>query len=279
MTRGNKFGFTLIELLVVIAIIAILAAILFPVFAQVREKARQSSCTSNLKQLGLALFQYTQDYDENYPQAAYDNWGNSWPVLVSPYVKTYAVYRCPDDSAANGAWNGFWATDPGWTGVSISYGINSYSGPGNNDDAGNGPFTCVGIAPWPTPNYTPKSRTIAFVNRPSDTIALAEKHSTDMQSGGRWGNQSGFAPGSMFLGMDAGSSWDGASPQEIPNGTRSGSAPYPTGADGAVTSPHGGKKLSNFLFCDGHVKSMHPADTDPDPIKKPESNMWDASRP
>ena len=64
MIRNSRFGFTLIELLVVIAIIAILAAILFPVFAQAREKARQASCVSNLKQIGLAMLQYTQDYDE-----------------------------------------------------------------------------------------------------------------------------------------------------------------------------------------------------------------------
>src|SRR3984893_11508515 len=67
MFRNKSNGFTLIELLVVIAIIAILAAILFPVFAKVREKARQSSCASNEKQLGLAFAQYTQDYDEKLP--------------------------------------------------------------------------------------------------------------------------------------------------------------------------------------------------------------------
>ncbi|MBZ0172326.1 MAG: DUF1559 domain-containing protein, partial [Phycisphaerales bacterium] len=65
--RSRRLAFTLIELLVVIAIIAILAAILFPVFARAREKARQSSCASNLKQLALGLMQYAQDYDETYP--------------------------------------------------------------------------------------------------------------------------------------------------------------------------------------------------------------------
>jgi prepilin-type N-terminal cleavage/methylation domain-containing protein len=66
----KRTGFTLIELLVVIAIIAILAAILFPVFARARENARRASCQSNLKQIGLAVYQYTQDYDEKCPSAA-----------------------------------------------------------------------------------------------------------------------------------------------------------------------------------------------------------------
>jgi len=87
---GIRKGFTLIELLVVIAIIAILAAILFPVFAQVREKARQISCTSNEKQMGLGILQYVEDYDERFPMAQYyDAGGNpiDWPEAIYPYVK------------------------------------------------------------------------------------------------------------------------------------------------------------------------------------------------
>ncbi|MBC7289450.1 MAG: DUF1559 domain-containing protein, partial [Armatimonadetes bacterium] len=83
-------GFTLIELLVVIAIIAILAAILFPVFARAREKARQASCMSNLKQLALAMLMYAQDYDENLPlslTAPGDWWNDTWKARISPYVK------------------------------------------------------------------------------------------------------------------------------------------------------------------------------------------------
>src|SRR5207244_1051810 len=79
MTRGRKPGFTLIELLVVIAVIAILAAILFPVFAQARAKARQAACLSNLRQIGVALGMYVQDYDEHMPSAC--NWGRAWAWL------------------------------------------------------------------------------------------------------------------------------------------------------------------------------------------------------
>jgi prepilin-type N-terminal cleavage/methylation domain-containing protein/prepilin-type processing-associated H-X9-DG protein len=99
----RKSGFTLIELLVVIAIIAILAAILFPVFAKAREKARQTACLSNLKQLALATLMYVQDYDEQLPNVNYDylygapGWmpgGTHWPCL-QPYIKNEQILICP----------------------------------------------------------------------------------------------------------------------------------------------------------------------------------------
>src|SRR6202165_3160011 len=105
-SRGDqrRSAFTLIELLVVIAIIAILAAILFPVFAKAREKARQTSCTSNIKQLGLAALQHTPDYDEYYPGGTVGQgnhgsfaYGNGWAGQLYPFVKATGVYVCPDD--------------------------------------------------------------------------------------------------------------------------------------------------------------------------------------
>jgi len=133
-----RSGFTLIELLVVIAIIAILAAILFPVFAQAREKARQISCLSNLKQIGLATAMYTQDYDEMMP-FAWNQYGG-WYNFVNPYIKngtdpaiafnsvgTKGVWHCPSDKnpglsyAANanifGGGTQIWAM---WPSTSIS---------------------------------------------------------------------------------------------------------------------------------------------------------------
>ena len=101
----RRRGFTLIELLVVIAIIAILAAILFPVFARAREKARQASCLSNIKQMTLSLMMYVQDYDERYMHSGYVIPGMPqgsegvnvcwWRFLLHPYVKNWQIYLCP----------------------------------------------------------------------------------------------------------------------------------------------------------------------------------------
>ena len=113
----RKQGFTLIELLVVIAIIAILAAILFPVFARAREQARKTSCLSNLKQLGLGVMQYVQDYDETFPfgnnwqsLTDFQNGGFGWGAQIRPYVKNNQIYLCPSD--------GNWANHGGQGGQS-----------------------------------------------------------------------------------------------------------------------------------------------------------------
>jgi prepilin-type N-terminal cleavage/methylation domain-containing protein/prepilin-type processing-associated H-X9-DG protein len=109
--QSRSHGFTLIELLVVIAIIAILAAILFPVFARARENARRSSCQSNLKQIGLGFAQYTQDYDETYPMGLhntpsyahpYENMDGQvgWAVQMQPYIKSVQIFQCPSESNA-----------------------------------------------------------------------------------------------------------------------------------------------------------------------------------
>src|SRR5438132_13324872 len=108
----KRRGFTLIELLVVIAIIAILAAILFPVFAQARDKARQTTCVSNAKQIALALMQYQQDYDERFVPTRFTIPGPAqgvcdggtriqpWSETIQPYVKNEGVVQCPSDGGS-----------------------------------------------------------------------------------------------------------------------------------------------------------------------------------
>ncbi len=119
----NKKGFTLIELLVVIAIIAILAAILFPVFAKAREKARQTSCLSNLKQIGLGTMMYAGNYDEVLPQGGH--WVHVggvrtmmwWGRAIEPYLKNLQILRCPSSSSTSSGWNyGFVSQTTGYNG-------------------------------------------------------------------------------------------------------------------------------------------------------------------
>ena len=126
--KPSHRGFTLIELLVVIAIIAILAAILFPVFQKVRENARRASCESNVKQIGLAFIQYTQDNDEAYPTSA-ANGRRGWAGKVYSYIKSTGVYHCPDDPTTN-AIN---IDGNGETDFPVSYGYNLNETNANHD--------------------------------------------------------------------------------------------------------------------------------------------------
>jgi len=261
---NTRKGFTLIELLVVIAIIAILAAILFPVFAQAREKARQISCASNEKQLGLAITQYTQDNDEMYPQGTDTNWNNSWPLAVQPYVKSYGVFRCPDDS------NTSFESGYSWMGVAVSYASNGNIGWVNNAN------TMIGVMGVAQSWITNNTRNLAGVTQPAGTVLVAEKFNTDSVAQGGAGNGSAYWPGCVFTN---GSYWDWTAPQEIPNGTKpqAQSGMYNiNSANGAVSAHH--SQMANFLFCDGHVKSMRPYQTNPDPTHQPQNNMWDATR-
>ncbi len=149
----RKTGFTLIELLVVIAIIAILAAILFPVFARARENARKSSCQSNVKQLGTANMMYAQDYDERtLPYSTLPSGGGvSWYDLVQPYVKNTNVLVCPSQSISTL-----------WQGRRVSYGINRTTG-------------CLGEGGY-------DGVALARINYPAETLLFVETRAHDNES-------------------------------------------------------------------------------------------------
>jgi prepilin-type N-terminal cleavage/methylation domain-containing protein/prepilin-type processing-associated H-X9-DG protein len=234
--RRSRHGFTLIELLVVIAIIAILAAILFPVFAQAREKARQTACLSNLKQIGLGLQMYAQDYDETLPSSWMNNGpagpggdpgmstaatpSNTWQWMILPYIKNDQVYICPSNR-----FNARQNLRPIWNG------------------------TPAVSAPL---NYVPNRSVIkqlkldglsrlAALDRPAESIAIVENRS-------RWADATWFH---ACRAMDANNimrNWTAA------------------GQPAEAFSPgegylQGHAKMSNFIFADGHAKAHKPQQT------------------
>ena len=196
---ASRKAFTLIELLVVIAIIAILAAILFPVFAQAREKARATSCLSNTKQLGLGIIMYTQDYDETFPlySAGYcnriqnpldanDKPGGStgqgrwpmWQAQLYPYLKNWDILSCPSDAVATAN------NIEKFYNLSYGYNYGYLSKLETTDDPG-----CA-VPQW----FSGVS--VAVVQRPADTVMLAD-------TGGRAAFPGGNTLGSMINPPDA----------------------------------------------------------------------------
>jgi prepilin-type N-terminal cleavage/methylation domain-containing protein/prepilin-type processing-associated H-X9-DG protein len=173
----RRQAFTLIELLVVIAIIAILAAILFPAFARARENARKASCMSNMKQIGLGIVQYTQDYDEKMPVKGYGCTGGGrgqctiWYDIVQPYVKSTQLFKCPSNPVNYLGYGGSFPSN---------YGCNSTAaGNGDSDsDPAVGAFN----------GYNKDGFAIAGFNSTSQTIAAAEMTSV------AWGAEIGNGP-------------------------------------------------------------------------------------
>ena len=212
-----KSAFTLIELLVVIAIIAILAAILFPVFARARENARRSSCQSNLKQIGLGILQYSQDYDEKQPLTVFGpNGASNWPTAykwmdaIYPYVKSEQIFRCPSDSSTVGYYK-YAASTPGVD----SYNFASY---------------IFNNAYWGYGGLGPANKNLAAIDAPATTLWVLEQTN----------------------GSNIEASWQDAAANP-PIGTFQGYAMLDTPA-GDVAQRH--LDTTNALYCDGHVKAV-----------------------
>lgn len=191
-------AFTLVELLVVIAIIAILASILFPVFARARENARRSSCQSNLKQISLGLMQYTQDYDEKnllyFIKTSVDN--IAWNQLLQPYVKSTQVFQCPSDTNASSIATATWVTpgDPAFPKpFHTSYIINTLVN-GLNDAQMPNPTTTVIV----TDGGVVGSATAPFTTQTSKPLSwiMAPPENANVQSA----NEDWAAPNARHLG-------------------------------------------------------------------------------
>ncbi len=189
----RRHAFTLIELLVVIAIIAILAAILFPVFAQAREKARQTSCLSNLKQIGIALTMYQSDYDSQYPPSqlgADSSHLVSWPTMIQPYIKNENVFICPSTSPGSFAADTAYLVPTtkvytGRTKTAVSFGLLT-AGDGTNLP----PFLVNGLsygrnlipdttAAWFTPNFKTAANSKSGFVTTGTTISVVEAQVED----------------------------------------------------------------------------------------------------
>jgi prepilin-type N-terminal cleavage/methylation domain-containing protein/prepilin-type processing-associated H-X9-DG protein len=236
----QKKGFTLIELLVVIAIIALLVAILFPVFSQAREKARQVACLSNMKQIGVAVLLYAQDYDEKFlgsckappinggtqPEIPYDR-------QLFPYLKSDEVFRCPNDSLSRdqaGVWDGSYAHKQ----KPRSYGFVADLATENSAKQGKETDKNTGV----------RDAAFAEIESPTDTVMLVESWAADATSG-RGDSVVGGVGGSILMGCDT---WKLA-------GRRVGTDSL-TGCDYSAAPNRGHHEQGNYAFTDGHVKSL-----------------------
>jgi len=252
--RLRKPGFTLIELLVVIAIIAILAAILFPVFAQAREAARKASCSSNLRQLGLGMGMYVQDYDERLPawswgaeygggtDPAHDGFG-FWHSAIFPYVKNTGLYACPNDSER---W-GQDTTDMWWWSIPRSHQNPAFDPTRGQtpDKYGSGQQSSAAVSYGMNESLT-GGVSLAQITKPADTVQFSDAAQplTDF-----WEDTPGVIAGRAAFGKGR-----SATPE-----TGGNAGDYHGNIAGVPRTweryaRHTGG--NNFVFADGHVKFL-----------------------
>ena len=275
-TQFNR-GFTLIELLVVIAIIAILAAILFPVFAQAREKARQSACLSNEKQIANAMLMYGQDYDEAlFPYRTKDandfssdsrvgasaKTARPYNQILNTYIKNYDVWKCPSNPSA---WVNIDPTGEEIDGVAFqSYGgQNSYAGNQYCFPVGTGtPPSSVGI-------------TLSQISAPANTVVMTDgKYYVALPRNPKQlvGDDSKFNPST---GSSYPNYWKNIGNSYAFRGV-GGSPAYPTDAEAPILGKQRHQGIINTIFADGHAKAVQYDKLISDsPTTTYKESMWD----
>lgn len=244
-------AFTLIELLVVIAIIAILAAILFPVFAQARERARAIACISNMKQVGTGLIMYVQDYDETMPVAFPSNppinggaTGIPEPLesMLEPYIKNVDCWACPSGAKGSTQYNDVWDGRYGRgnnNGRTRSY---NYVGQINTREANNNTDPNTGMSGWGG-----NAQTLAAMDRPAETIPVVDNNAGNANGGDV---NYGTPWGSLFTGCDT---WKLAGRKAGQDAATSGGC---NGNYAAQSQSKGHFEAGSYIFADGHAKAL-----------------------
>ncbi|RYG49230.1 prepilin-type N-terminal cleavage/methylation domain-containing protein [bacterium] len=282
-------AFTLIELLVVIAIIAILAAILFPVFAQAKNAAKKTQALSNVKQSGLANIMYQGDNDDVFSFGCGNTWwgatDGNWVFNTQPYIKSYGLLLEPNDPKSMATWDAWMKDGSAWakeTFLPISFAANGLQ----RDDWDGSTNAIRGVMGLAQSWLRNPSANTSNITKPAETIMLGSRYDGQRMygmgmffTGVNWWDSAANGGGNGGLipdgGLEQANSWDVAR-----NGTeyksQNGVVYNKNNHDGGVSASYSGTAV--FVFTDGHAKGMKPVATNPDGKNRPKDNMWDAYR-